>query len=102
MRDIANEGFIATNVLIEFEDGSVSLRVPPGATLADISDNLDKLAMWHRGEPLSIDVRFKSPNDDSSGRARAHPLISSPIFELGRAEQRDEPPLSPTKKGEVM
>jgi hypothetical protein len=88
MRSISNERFIPTNVLIEFEDGSVSLRIPREATLADISENLDKIARWHRGEPLSIDVCFKAANDRNSGRGRAHPLISSPISQLGPTGER--------------
>ncbi len=88
MRKRSNEGFIPTNVLIEFEDGPVSFRVSREATLADISENLDKIARWHRGEPISINVRFKAPNHDDSGRDRTHPLISSPISQLEPTGQR--------------
>jgi hypothetical protein len=87
MRKRSNEGFIPTNVLIEFEDGPVSFRVSREATLADISENLDKIARWHRGEPISINVRFKAPNHDDSGRDRGHSLISSPISQLHTTEQ---------------
>ncbi len=44
MRNISKESFVATNVVMAFEDGSVSFCIPQGATFADISDNLDKLA----------------------------------------------------------
>jgi hypothetical protein len=79
MRHISKERFIATNVQIEFEDGPVSFNISRGATLADISENLDKIGKWHRGQPLSIDVRFKAPGESGSGRIPAHPLISSPV-----------------------
>jgi hypothetical protein len=47
MRNISKERFVATNVLMKFEDGSVSFCIPEGATLADISENLDKVGKWH-------------------------------------------------------
>jgi len=43
MRNISKERFVATNVRMAFEDGSVSFCIPEGATLADISENLDKV-----------------------------------------------------------
>lgn len=67
MRTISNERFIPATVLIEFEDGPVSLRVPRGATLADISDIMDRIGKWNRGRPVSIDIRFK-PADEGSYR----------------------------------
>jgi hypothetical protein len=92
MRNISKEHFIATNVLIEFEDGPVSVRIPHGATLADISENLDQIGKWHRGHPLSIDVCFKAPEDDGRSRASAHPLISSSISpRLHRERVRPHP-----------
>ncbi len=75
MRNISKERLIATSVLIAFEDGPVSVLIPLGATLADISENLDKVGKEHKGRPLSIDVRFGPPQD--SGRAAAHPPKSS-------------------------
>jgi len=77
MRNTSKERFIATSVLIAFEDGSVSFRIPRGATLADVSENLDKIGKDHKGQPLSIDVRFRTPKDPRRGVADAHPLKSS-------------------------
>ena len=61
MHNISKESFVATNVLMAFEDGSVSFCIPEGATLADISENLDKVGKWH-GKLLSVDVRFNAPD----------------------------------------
>ncbi len=77
MRNTSKERFIATSVLIAFDDGSVSLRIAPGATLADLSENLDKVGKEHNGQPLSIEVRFRTPNDPGRGLADAYPLKSS-------------------------
>ena len=77
MRNTSKERFIATSVLVAFEDGSVSLRIARGATLADVSENLDKIGKEHKGQPLSIDVRFRTPKGNDRGRANAHPLKSS-------------------------
>jgi hypothetical protein len=66
MRNISQERFIPTNVLIEFED--VSFRVPRGATFADISENLDRIGMWHQGQPISIDMRFKALEEKARPR----------------------------------
>ncbi len=71
MRNISNERFVATKVLIEFEDGPLSLSVPHGATLGDISEKLHNICKWHRGEALSIDVRFGAEN--GSGRIPSYP-----------------------------
>lgn len=79
MRNTSKNRLIATNVLLKFEDGSVSFSIPLGATFADISEYSEKIAMWHRGEPLSIDVRFQARRDNGRRRARAHSLISFPI-----------------------
>jgi hypothetical protein len=67
MRDVSNQRFIATNVLIRFEDGSESFCVPCGSTLADISEKLDRIGQRHEGRTISIDVRFKAPEESSSG-----------------------------------
>ena len=67
MRINSQERFIPTNVLIAFEDGSVAFRVPRGATVADITENLDRIGIWHQGPPISIYVRFKSSEDKSYG-----------------------------------
>jgi len=82
MRNTSKERLIATSVLIAFEDGSVSFRIPRGATLADVSENLNKIGKEHKGQPLSIDVRFRTPKDPGGGRA-AHPLISSSMSRGG-------------------
>ena len=66
MRNISKERFTATNVLMKFEDGSVSFCMPQGATLTDISENLDKVGKWH-GKLLSVDVHFKAQNDSDFG-----------------------------------
>ncbi len=75
MRNISNERFIATDVLIQFEDGPASVRIPRGATLGELSETLHDICQWHRGGALSIDVRFGAAN--GSGHACAHPLVSS-------------------------
>ena len=75
MRHTSKERLIATSVLIAFEDGSVSLRIARGATLADVSENLDRIGEEHKGQPLSIEVRFRSPKD--RGLSDAHLLKSS-------------------------
>jgi hypothetical protein len=59
MRNISSERFIATNVMIRFEDGLESFPVPPGSTLADISESLDRVGERHKGQPLCIDIRFR-------------------------------------------
>ena len=79
MRNTSKNRLIATNVLLKFEDCSVSFTIPLGATFADISENSEKIAMWHGGRPLSIDVRFQAQRDKGRRRARAHSLISFPI-----------------------
>jgi hypothetical protein len=71
MRNISEERFIATKALIQFEDGPLSLCIPRGATLGDVSEKLHDICKWHRGGALSIDVRFGATN--ASGRTRAHP-----------------------------
>jgi len=80
MRNSAKERFIATKVLIQFEDGPVSLRIARGATLGDVSEKLHNISRWHRGGALSIDVRFGAAN--GSGRSSAHPLVSSSNSQL--------------------
>jgi hypothetical protein len=79
MSNISKERFIATNVLIAFEDGEVSFDTPRGATLADISEALDRIAKWHGGRPLSINVRLKAAKGSRCGCDRAYPLIPSPV-----------------------
>jgi hypothetical protein len=71
MRNISKQRLIATNVLIRFEDGSESFPVRRGATLADISENLDRIGGWHEGQPISIEVRFKAPEDNGRRSARS-------------------------------
>ena len=63
MCNMSGKRFIATNVMIRFEDGSESFSVPSGATLSDISEKMDRIAMWHEGRPISIDVRFAAPKE---------------------------------------
>ena len=77
MRNTSKERFIATSVLIAFDDGSVSLRIAPGATLADLSENLDKIGKEHKGQLLSVEVRFRTPKDPGSSLADAYPRKSS-------------------------
>jgi hypothetical protein len=60
MRKISKWSFIATSVRIEFEDGPVFFTVPRGATLAQVSENLDKIGKRRGGQPLAIDVIFKA------------------------------------------
>jgi hypothetical protein len=67
-----------------FEDGSVSFCIRQGATLADISENLDKVGKWH-GKLLSVDVRFNAPAKSGFGRSPEHPLLSSSVSQLARA-----------------
>jgi hypothetical protein len=69
MRNISNDRFIATNVMIRFEDGSESFHVPPGSAVAYISENLDRISKRHEGRPLSIDIRFKALSSARGSRA---------------------------------
>ncbi len=71
MRNVSEERFIATKALIQFEDGPLSLCIPRGATLGDVSEKLHNICKWHRGGALSIDVRFGAV--DGSGRLHTHP-----------------------------
>ncbi|MFZ1109788.1 MAG: hypothetical protein WAN43_15755 [Rhodomicrobium sp.] len=84
MRNVSKERFVAANVLMAFEDGGVSFCIPQGATLADISENLDRVGKRH-GKLLSIDVRFKAPGESGFGRSPGHPSISSSVSQLSRA-----------------
>jgi hypothetical protein len=68
-----NERFIATHVLIRFDDGSVFFCVPPGATVAAISENLQRIGDWHKGQPISIDVRFKAQKNSGCDGASPFP-----------------------------
>jgi hypothetical protein len=86
MRNISKERFIATNVMMDFEDGSVCFCLPQGATLADISESLNKISAWHRGKLLSIDVCFKAPEERRFHRGPDHPLILSSVSQLTRAQ----------------
>ena len=85
MRNFLKESFAAANVLMKFEYGSVSFCIPEGATLADISENMDKVGKWHGGKIVSIDVRFKAPDESGFGCDPDHPLISSSVSQLARA-----------------
>jgi hypothetical protein len=62
MRNISKEPFVATNVRMAFEDGTVSFFIPRGKTFADISESLDSVGKWPKGKIVSIDVRFKAPD----------------------------------------
>ena len=87
MSNFLKESFVAANVLMKFEYGSVSFCIPEGATLADISENMDKVGKWHGGKLVSIDVRFKAPDESGFGRGPDHPLISSSVSQLARMVQ---------------
>ena len=84
MRNIPKESFVAANVLMKFEYGSVSFCIPEGATLADISENMDKVGKWHGGKLVSIDVRFKAPDESGFGCSADQPLISSWVPQQAR------------------
>jgi hypothetical protein len=43
MRNISKESFVLTNVLMKFEDGSISFCLPGGSTFADSPKNADKV-----------------------------------------------------------
>ena len=73
MRHFSSDRFIPTDVLIRFEDGSELVTVPRGATLADISETLNRLSLWHCGKALSIDVHFQA-----SGRLPLPRPVSAP------------------------
>ena len=90
MRNISKERFIATDVMMEFEDGPVSFLIQRGATLADISENLDQIGKWHTGQPLSINVHFKAANDSGCDRD-SHSMISSPISQQRSTRTRRNP-----------
>ena len=69
MRNLSNDRLIATNVLIRFADGSELVTMPHSATLAYISETLNRLSLWHCGKALSVDIHFQVP--DQSGRRHA-------------------------------
>jgi hypothetical protein len=69
MRNLSSDRFIPTDVLIRFEDGSELVTVPHGATLAYISETLNRVSLWHCGKALSVDIHFQVPNQ--SGRRHA-------------------------------
>ena len=77
MRSVSSERFIAANVLVEFENGPVSFRVPHGATLGDVSEKLDNTGRWHGGRALTIKLRFGTI--DERGGAVAQPFLSSSV-----------------------
>jgi hypothetical protein len=60
MGKISRWSFMATEVGVEFEDGPVFFPIPRGATLAQVSENLDKIGKCHEGQPLAIEVLFKA------------------------------------------
>jgi hypothetical protein len=76
MREISRWSFIATDVLIEFENGPVFLPIRRGATLAQISENLDKIGKRHGGQPLAIDVLFKAYKNAAGEATLTQPPIS--------------------------
>ncbi len=85
MRNFLKESFVAANVPMKFEYGSVSFCIPEGATLAEISENMDKVGKWHGGKIVSIDVRFKAPDESRFGCDPDRPLISPSVSQLARA-----------------
>ena len=66
MRSLSSDPFVPTDVLIRFEDGSELVTVPRGATLAYISETLNRLSLWHCGKALSIDVHFQASDESGS------------------------------------
>ena len=48
-----NEHLVATKVLVKFEDGPVSFRIPRGATLANLSEKFSQIRRWHKGPARS-------------------------------------------------
>ena len=101
MRNTSRERFIATSVLVAFEDGSVYFRIPRGATLADVLENRDKIGKKHRGRPLSIDVRFRTPKASGRGRVVGHPLKTS-LALLAPCADRNRSLLHYTRKGAAV
>lgn len=83
MISLSNDRLIAKKVLVKFEDGPVSFRIPRGATLADVSEKFGKIGKWHKGPALSIDVHFGTASDRP--RISAQVLISSLISQLTAA-----------------
>jgi hypothetical protein len=79
VRAAPNKRIIAANVGIEFEDGPVSFHVPRGATLAGILENIDRIGRWHKGQPISVDVRFRVADESGDRCLRLLSLISSPV-----------------------
>ncbi len=61
MRNISNERFVATKVLIQFEDGPLSLGIPRGATLGDVSEKLHNIC--------KVSIRGRPPCANGSDRA---------------------------------
>ena len=68
MRNRSMELPTTTNMVIEFEDCTVSMRIPPGATLSDVSERVEQLGKWHGGRPLSIEMHLHTPSGHSPNR----------------------------------
>jgi hypothetical protein len=49
--------------MIEFEDDAVFFPIPRRATLAQVSENLDKIGRSRGCQPLAIEVLFKARNE---------------------------------------
>ena len=69
--NILHDQFIATNVLVKFEDGSESYCVSRGVTLEDIAEYVDRSGRWHEGQPVSVYVRFKARGRERGWQRRA-------------------------------
>jgi hypothetical protein len=59
MPGVSNERLKATDMLMRFEDGSEAFCLLGGATLADISEILERIRCRHEGKLISVDVRFE-------------------------------------------
>jgi len=92
MSSSLSERLVATKVLVKFEDGPVSFRIPRGATLADVSEKFSQIGRWHKGPARSIDVRFGTAFDRP--RISAQVLISSLISQLAAAGYEPHRPTS--------
>ena len=98
MRTISEERFIATKALIQFEDGPLSLCIPRGATLGDVSEKLHNICKWHRGgapvhrgrlRPQSLEFWRQGLPEQDHRRIRAEVPDGGPTGR--RARQRRRP-----------
>lgn len=95
MRHVDKEKPIATAVRVEFKDGVVCFEVCRGATLAEISGAISKIALWHDGPPLTIELLFETQTENNTNRRPKLLLVAASIFAIGRRSKLAQPIFRP-------